>query len=102
MSDLTRQEAQYVAQENVSNLTQSRPPRVLNVHKPRRRKFFEPEALISMADLARVTGLSHDAIRFWVARGWIPAPCAKVGGRKFFTGEQINGWESKLAWKYLR
>ena len=76
-------------------------PRV-KAAKPRKRKYFQQDALLCRSDLARACGVQRSLIVFWILRKWTPEFDVVEGGREFWLGATLNAWESKLAWKYLK
>jgi hypothetical protein len=52
------------------------------------------DALIGLAELARIAGLTHDSVRTYLARGAVPAPTARVGSTPLWSLPVVLVWAS--------
>ena len=78
-------------------------PKVTVYRKSKHRLTFPADQLLSIADLARVCAVTHEAVRYWVRRRFVPPFDLSEGlmARRWL-GSTLNAWRSPLADKYLR
>jgi type III restriction enzyme len=61
-------------------------------HRHRLPDPFEPDVLVGGPELVRHLGMSRRSFYDAIERGSVPAPTARIGGRRKWRGDVLNAW----------
>lgn len=53
---------------------------------------IDPQQLVSIGEVAEITGLSQNSVRVYIARGTLPAPLVELSSGPIWLRAEIEHW----------